>query len=862
MKWTLDPTESRPWPRPAMTKVRAVGAAVAALMATAPAPAQTGDDPVVVLVVGSRASLTTAQDIKRDKLEIVDSVVAEDIGKLPDFSLTDAIQRVTGVQVARDRGDGTNVAIRGLTQVETTLNGREIFTAWSGRNLDYADIPAEMLAGVDVYKTSSAHQLEGGVGGLVDLRTRRPFDFAGAQAAASVRQVQGDLVNQHKTQYSALLSNRWKTEGAGEFGALLSVSMQERAFREDQKTVAGPILTTFGGQQVVAPGGSNESTSAGTRKRNGASLALQWRPRRDFDLYAEGNFTELRTIQNSYQLFAGTGGATITNLALIPGTSNVQSIGWNNAGVYTAGAARDMIDRTTQLAVGGTWFGERTTIKADASYTKSHNDLLYTALILDGAKTSLSQDLSPKLPATTATGGNLLSLGSFTTANIWYSARPFDGELKALRLDLDRSIGGDFIDTVSTGVRVARRHATDAPGQTGITTTPVAAANAAGLVAANPYSNFLPGSTSIGNFLAGNADAVRGLGVYGLRQALGMNATVQTNNPMGTWDIDERTDALYAMATIRAADVPLDGNVGVRIVRTVESVSGYRGTAGAEVPNDSITRYIDRLPSANARYEVADRLYLRAAASKTLTRPDFNQIAPSLTLNNVQLTGTAGGNPDLHPVRSDNRDLAIERHFGKSSLVQLTLFTKKVDGFLVTRSAWETYDGIAYNVSRPYNAETAHVKGAEIGYQQFYDFLPGWLSGLGLQANYTYVDSSTRDAKLQQEVPLQNLSKNSLNLIGMYERGPVSARLAYNWRGKFLASVASPKNLPALPVYVRDYGWLDASLSYRVNDKLTLSIEGNNLLRTVRRSYYGDETRPADAWINDRQIVVAASLRY
>ncbi len=163
-----------------------------------------------IVVIGKRASLATAQEIKHEKMEIVDSVVADDISKLPDINVTDALSRVTGVQILRDRGEGAGVAIRGLTQMETLLNGREVFTAGAGRTLDFTDIPSEMLAGLDVYKTSSANQIEGGVGGTVDLRTRRPFDFDGRQLFGSARGIHGDLVNDERPQFSTLLSDRWR----------------------------------------------------------------------------------------------------------------------------------------------------------------------------------------------------------------------------------------------------------------------------------------------------------------------------------------------------------------------------------------------------------------------------------------------------------------------------------------------------------------------------------------------------------------------------------------------------------------------------------------------------------------------------
>ncbi|WPC66187.1 TonB-dependent receptor plug domain-containing protein [Rhodoferax ferrireducens] len=213
---------------------------------TLPAPDDNAQTGVLreVVVVGVRASLASAQEIKRDKLEIVDSIVADDITKLPDFSVTDALQRVTGLQIARDRGDGTGISIRGLTQMETTLNGREVFTAGAGRNFDFADMASELVSGIDVYKTSSAEHIEGGVGGLIDLRTRRPFDFKGREIVGSTRLIYGDLADRNATQFSVLASNRWKTTSAGEFGVLVNLAYQDRAFREDQKGTGNPQART------------------------------------------------------------------------------------------------------------------------------------------------------------------------------------------------------------------------------------------------------------------------------------------------------------------------------------------------------------------------------------------------------------------------------------------------------------------------------------------------------------------------------------------------------------------------------------------------------------------------------------------
>jgi len=824
-----------------------------------------------IVVVGKRASLATAQEIKRDKTEIVDSVVAEDIDKLPDFNVTDALSRITGVQVARDRGEGAGVAVRGLTQMETTLNGRETFTAGTGRNLYFADIPAEMLAGIDVYKTPSADQIEGGIGGAIDLRTRRPFDFKGQELAGSARMIYGELVDKTEPQVSLLASNRWKMPDIGEFGALMNLTYQKRGWREDQKG-SGYLLARADlvpGQTVTAPNGTSETISLGNRERTAGNLVLQWRPSKALDLYAEASYDEFRTLQDSYQINVSASPTFVAGSpTLFPGTNDLKSITWTNAPISVLSFARDTVDRTSQAAVGGTWTGQDLTLKADASYTKSHNYLFFSGLTLNGTAANFTQDQSGSVPGTGVSGTNLLDPANYKIASVLYRTLPYEGDLSTARLDGEYAFGNGFLDTLSAGVRYAKRGADDAPGLifADASTGNIPATAMPGYVMANPYGNFFPGTSSIGNFLVGNLSTARD--AAGLRNTLGVVTPVPTANPLGTWHIDEETQAGYLMARFNVPGLPLDGNAGVRVVRTHETVSGNQSvpSSGAVAPIGIDSSYTDTLPSINLRYEVREGLVLRAAASKTVTRPDFSQLSPSLLLirnsGDPTLNQGSAGSPALRPVRADNFDVAMERYFNPTTSMHLTGFVKKVDGFVTTVSSPEIHDGEVYQVSRPQNANTADIKGVEAGYQQFYDFLPGWLSGLGLQVNYTYVDSETLNSALGGKVPLQNLSKNSYNLVGMYEKGRISARLAYNWRDKFLSGVTNVVGVGSLPIYTKAYGWLDASLTYRYSNKISFAIEGLNLLRTVRSSYYGVETRPQSVWANDLQISTSVTVRF
>lgn len=174
-----------------------------------------------VEVRGVRASLIKSQVIKRDSEQIVDSVSAEDIGALPDRSVTETLQRVSGVTIdhfmARSDPDhfsaeGSGVMIRGLTQVRGELNGRDIFSAASGRGLSFEDVPAELMAGVDVYKNPSAEIIEGGLGGTVNLRTRLPFDNPGRVIGGNVDLNYGDISKKYKPSASFLYSDRCRRQ--------------------------------------------------------------------------------------------------------------------------------------------------------------------------------------------------------------------------------------------------------------------------------------------------------------------------------------------------------------------------------------------------------------------------------------------------------------------------------------------------------------------------------------------------------------------------------------------------------------------------------------------------------------------------
>lgn len=253
-----------------------------------------------IIVRGFREALLSAQTRKQSSNVIQDSVTAEDIGALPDRSVTEALQRIPGVSINRFAAgidpdhfsvEGSGVVVRGLTYVSSEFNGREAFTANNGRALGFADVPSELLGGIDVYKSPSADRIEGGIAGTVNLRTRLPFDKDGLVVAGSIENNYGDFVERSAPTFSALISNTWET-GIGKIGILASASYSQLYSRADRLQVSSfrtrqaysdgsrEDMVQFPGstpsREVLFPRGAVAGTQEFDRKRYGYSAALQW----------------------------------------------------------------------------------------------------------------------------------------------------------------------------------------------------------------------------------------------------------------------------------------------------------------------------------------------------------------------------------------------------------------------------------------------------------------------------------------------------------------------------------------------------------------------------------------------------------
>lgn len=303
----------------------------------------------------------------------------------------------------------------------------------------------------------------------------------------------------------------------------------------------------------------------------------------------------------------------------------------------------------------------------------------------------------------------------------------------------------------------------------------------------------------------------------------------------------------------------VDGVVGMRVVQTKDYIQGTSiPPSGPVVPIDLKNKYTDWLPNANMTIHFSPAWQLRLAATQTRTRPTFQQQNPALVLDSppgcpVTQAGCIrtgrGGNPFLKPLTSNNYDASLEYYFSPTGFASVAVFQRDMKGFIADSSFQypdpDPATGLPLVVSGPVNTRKGKIKGFEAQISTFFDYdgLPGWLHGFGAQANVTYLDAKADFALFSgnnatvQRLTIPDVSKWTYNLVGMYERGGFSARLAYNVRTAYPEGDLSQRDgFYTLQGHGNKVSRLDWSSSYTFSDNMTLFFDWTNLLRKPFKS--------------------------
>src|SRR5688572_15020086 len=696
------------------------------------AAAPSSEEIETVLVTGIRASLRESLEVKRQSQAVVEVITSEDVGKFPDKNVAEALQRVSGVSISREFGEGERVSIRGTAPNlnRTQLNGHGIATAdWfvldqlsATRSFNYLMLPTEVIGQTEVIKGSQADIDEGGIGGTVNIKTRNPLDLPSTTFSASLQGSYSDLADSTDPQVGALFS--WKNE-AESLGFLVAGIYQERHLRRDGIEFLGysdRVIDDQGGATVAVPDLLGSALFEQDRVRTGANFGLQFRPNDKIDINLTGLYSKLEADNFNHNYMAwfsnmfGAGeqptGTTVQDGTLVGGTFANSATGW---GVVYDAILRDAHTETKSLDLDTAFdVSDTVTLHTKLGWTQAEGATSAQPFWETQAHTGFTWDFSRGVPEVDFTDiadrtdpASLPVLGWASHNQFLNEDEEFygyaDAEFKVEMGAISASKGGLAYTGRDRDVNLTC-------GQTrGLLSPP-------GCNGAPCNLAFAAGDVTPGDFLgdigrAGTVDSYRLVSESRLREIYGALDFIEYDpndpnivanwpnfptyhfGPLESFVVNEKTMGGFAMANFEGEG--FRGNLGVRIVQTKQESDGWAvgvpaGTPGATnnpfgliapitVEND----YTDVLPSVNIAFDLSEDLVLRFGASRVMARPEYNRIAPTITSFTPLLFTGAGGNPTLDPYRADQFDLSTEWYFAPESLLAVALFYKDMQSYVV-----------------------------------------------------------------------------------------------------------------------------------------------------------------------------------
>ena len=869
-----------------------------------------------VSVTGYRASVERALDIKRGEAGVVDAIVAEDIGKFPDLNLAESLQRIPGVVITRDAGEGRNISVRGLGPdfTRVRINGMEALTTVGstdqnggsnrGRGFDFNVFASDLFSQLIVRKTAQADVEEGSLGATVDLRTARPFDYDGFTLVASGQASYADIGDTTDPRVAGLIANTWAD---GKFGALLSVAYSERRALEEGsgsgRWARGTSNNGFNPASPYAPALSADTfhprfprytLMEHDQKRTGVTASLQFKPTDRTQFAFDALYSKIDAVRDekyieaiSFSRGASQNGKpqTIVRDGVVENGALVYGL-FDDVDIRSESRHDEWNTVFTQLGLEGEHeFTDNFKISGKLGTSKSeHENPIQTTIIMDKLNVdNYSYDYrgNPYSPVIDY-GIDPTDPNGWTLAEIRIRPQYVQNDFDVAQLDFNWNIspgfrlkGGLQAKDYSFSTRELRRSTEGLTGvpmfTDGTRIVPTDLTEQASLSGVNgsPGTWVIPDYQGIADFY----DIYSNSGPFALNE-----------RAVNTRSVEEEDRGVYLMGEFSAdlGAIPVSGNVGVRYVRTKQSSTGIATASGTPVATTVSREYSDTLPSMNLVAEITPDFLIRLGAAKVMTRPGLGSLTPGVTVN---VSGGArtvsGGNPNLDPIRAKTADLGFEWYFDEGAMLGLGLFYKDIESFIQTTRVVQPYsasglpasllDGTGAGVnddfvfSVPLNTPGGELTGFEANYTQPFTFLPGKFANLGVQLNYTYVDSQiqylTSTGANSFKTDLTGLSKHSWNATLYYEGERFSGRVSATNRDDFLLQV--PATESGFDVHGQTgTTTVDASVRYKINDKLELSLEGINLTDEPQESWVQNANGqlPLDYSETGRQYLLG--LRY
>ena len=818
-------------------------------VAAAPSDAQSGGD---IVVTGTRQGEKKAIDAKRQADNFTEALYANDVGKLPDQNVAEAVRRLPGISVANDQGEGRYVIIRGVNPnlVNVVLNGLTLPAPEpDGRQVKLDDIPSALINSVIVTKSLTADQDANAIGGEVNIRTLTAFDrakpfFADARAQYGSYHLNG----RHPYEGDIQVGGRF---GANrEFGAVLSLNYSRRPIESENfqgsTNYRVPAASTGANQSYVLPDTDGLRDYNLTRTREGAVLNLDWRPTDATKLFLRGSFSRFDDNETRDQFIIDNQSA-FTNQTATTGTFR----GRGSVRVRR----RNEDDNTKSIQGGGSFALGEATLDLSGAWTRAQKrDPLRSEYNFrtGGTTLTVNYDVSDTPYFFTPTVQPTANQTTYALNSVNYDVRLAVETLYQGRVDLTLPVGLGNGSTVKIGAKYLDRHKVNnrdylTYGLTAGRTFTLANVSYLGDTSFYDGAYNFPvriGYDTAQAFLAANPGTIT------------VNtASSRANSLANDYDVRESIYAGYAMATLKFGGLTIVP--GVRVEHTRDRTKAKLITATSALDEDynafGARDYTDVFPGVNAKYEVGNHLVLRAAATTSLGRPNYPDLSPYVSVDTTTTprpTVTLG-NPALRPYRAVNLDLAAEYYLPSQGLLSAGLFYKKIDNPIYTQTQVNTAGTFAgqtfaaVDVVQPLNIDVAYVKGVEANAQVRFTFLPGALDGFGVAVNYAHItghgDGTLAGAAPRSgHIPLFLQSRDVGTAQIYYEKYGLAVRVAYSYRSPYLDTLGANA---ASDQYTDENGQLDVNVSYQVTPQLTFFGQALNLTDAPWRRYIGSKNQ-------------------
>lgn len=857
-----------------------------------------------IVVTGTRGALNEALADKRAGLNFLDAIVAEDIAQFPDQNIAEALQRVPGVTLNRDGGEGRTVVVRGFTPnfTRVEINGLSAISAQDSRSFDFAVLASELFSSAEVRKSTSAGFTEGGLAATVNLSTPKPLGFDDFVLVASGDGAYAEQADELNSRASLLVGKNWNDV----LGIAASLAYSDQSLYRDDYTVgswdfardsiAASDRAALTEEQLNArlPRNPRRQLLDQNRERIGGTLDIQARPVSALELTLSGIYTTSN--RNGPELrfdFLELEGGLRNPRNIVVDNGRIISATFDEAEPRVYTQYLDVDDSFAQLAFGADYdVTDSLVATAKLGYTRAESENVYNfwsfgvlgigSYELQGnyiIPSFIPDNNRDRIPDNDGAPIDFSDPSTFVNWRFFSGGRVLqvNDEFSAETSLKQEFTSSPFVSALSAGVRYAEQGSNRKRGEfVARPSDPGSLAPSGGLGADPSVQTLVPWNLS-------GAPSAYPQGIFRIEDAAALDIFqvpdfVRPVNPLQSYAVDEKS-----LAGFIQADFEIDrlrGDLGVRAVRTDLTTAGTRAlngiaviVGGRTINETEAVRFendnTEVLPSTNWRYEVREDLLLRAAAGKTLTRPQLGDVSPESTLDIGRGTGSSG-NPDLLPFTAWNFDLSAEWYFAPEALLGLTLFHKDIGSLTETLTEDVILDlpstqggplrPTTISLQRPINGDEASVSGVEFLAQTPFAFLPGALSNLGGSFNYAYAESSATFANDDdvRSVTLPGLSKHSLNAILYYQDDRIDTRLAYNWRSDYLAETFGAGGQP---IYRDAYGQLDLSVDYTLTERLGLRFEALNL--TDEGTFdYTDRREDLPTSFSDNERIFKFGLRY